>query len=435
MMNSSIVAPSVPHLVHIETTYACNQQCKFCYNPNRNSRIDPAVIDQIVARVHASKIPHVYLIGGEPSLLGTVRLNQYIELLSTQSSVTIVTNGQAYLKDLSTKLACIGVPLHGMESTHDYLTNKTGSFKQTTSSIVKYVERGFDVRCIPVLTAQNFDQMYDLIHLAKDMGMESVFVDRYEDGGLGSQSPTYMKPSTEQFKLALGQMIQARDDFNIPVGWGTAIPFCLDNRLIAEQMTADCGAGITFAAINPNGNVRTCNQSERVYGNILTEDFETIWSNPELSEFRGLGWIEKPCVDCDVLTECLCGCKVDANSAQTYSVDYAVRGNETLTIASSANQRMGTTPPDLPSEMRLFRPNSYTRINTAHKEAYLVTRYQTIEIDAMCIHILEQILGGVTSEAELVELNAKRVEPDEIRKLVSLLAQVGAINFAGSDHG
>ncbi len=434
-MPCQIIAPSVPHLVHIETTYACNQQCKFCYNPNRNSRIDPAIIDQIVARVHASKIPHVYLIGGEPSLLGTVKLNEYIELLSTQSSVTIVTNGQVYLDGLSTKLACIGVPLHGMENTHDYLTNKAGSFKQATSSIMKYVERGFDVRCIPVLTAQNFDQMYDLIRLAKEMGMESVFVDRYEDGGLGSQSSTQMKPSTEQFRIALGQMIQGRDDFNIPVGWGTAIPFCLDDRLIPEQMTADCGAGVTFAAVNPNGNVRTCNQSERVYGNILTEDFETIWSNPELSEFRDLGWIERPCVGCDVLTECLCGCKVDANSAQTYSVDYAVRGNEALTITNNAELPTKTTSPDFLSEMRSFRPNSYARINTAHKEAYLVTRYQTIEIDALCIHILKQILGGITSEAELIELNAKRVETNEMRRLVSLLAQVGAIDFAGPDHG
>lgn len=434
-MPCQIIAPSVPHLVHIETTYACNQQCKFCYNPNRNSRIDPAIIDQIVARVHASKIPHVYLIGGEPSLLGTVKLNEYIELLSTQSSVTIVTNGQVYLDGLSTKLACIGVPLHGMENTHDYLTNKAGSFKQATSSIKKYVERGFDVRCIPVLTAQNFDQMYDLIRLAKEMGMESVFVDRYEDGGLGSQSSTQMKPSTEQFRIALGQMTQGRDDFNIPVGWGTAIPFCLDDRLIPEQMTADCGAGVTFAAVNPNGNVRTCNQSERVYGNILTEDFETIWSNPELSEFRDLGWIERPCVGCDVLTECLCGCKVDANSAQTYSVDYAVRGNEALTITNNAELPTKTTSPDFLSEMRSFRPNSYARINTAHKEAYLVTRYQTIEIDALCIHILEQILGGITSEAELIELNSKRVETNEMRRLVSLLAQVGAIDFAGPDHG
>jgi len=427
-MATKITAPSVPHLVHIETTYACNQHCVFCYNPNRNSKIDPFVIDQIVARVYEAWIPHVYLIGGEPSLLGTEKLNQYIELLSERSSVTIVTNGQVYLDGLSTKLACIGVPVHGMETTHDYLTNKQGSFSQAMSSISKYVARGFDVRCIPVLTCLNFDQMYDVIGLAKRMGMESVFVDRYEDGGLGSQKSEQLKPSLDQFRIALGQMIQGRDDFGIPVGWGTAIPFCLDHRMIEQHMTADCGAGITFAAINPKGEVRTCNQSERVYGNVLAENLEDIWCKPELSEFRSLSWIEKPCVGCTILTECLCGCKVDANSAQNYSVDYAVRGDDTRTVTEGEDDHPQATV-TVPSQLRFFRLNPYTRVNTAHREKYLVTRYQTIEIDDLAIQMLDQIFDGVVSEELLIDLNAEQIEIPEIRRFVSLLAQVDAIDI------
>jgi radical SAM protein with 4Fe4S-binding SPASM domain len=428
-MTTEISAPSVPHLVHIETTYACNQHCLFCYNPNRNRKIDPAVIDQIVARVYESWIPHVYLIGGEPSLLGTDKLNQYIEILSERSSVTIVTNGQFYLEGLSTKLACIGVPVHGIETTHDYLTDKQGSFGQAMSSISRYVERGFDVRCIPVLTCTNFDQMYEIIGLAKKMGMESVFVDRYEDGGLGSKKSKQLKPSLDQFRVALGQMIRGRDDFQIPVGWGTAIPFCLDHRMIEENMTADCGAGITFAAINPKGKVRTCNQSKRIYGNILTESMEEIWRKPKLSEFRSLAWIEKPCIGCKILPDCLCGCKVDASSAKTYSVDYAVRGDETLTILEDNNKCLQETGMDIRSELRFFRLNPYARINTAHKETYLITRYQTIEIDELSLHMLGQIIDGIISEELLVDLNTKQVEDTEIRRFVSLLAEVGAIDI------
>lgn len=55
---------SVPHLIHIETTYGCNQKCIFCYNPNRNCSIDYNKLDKIVESVSNSKIPHVYLIGG-----------------------------------------------------------------------------------------------------------------------------------------------------------------------------------------------------------------------------------------------------------------------------------------------------------------------------------------------------------------------------------
>jgi len=59
---------SIPHLLHIETTYQCNARCRFCYNPARVRKTDPTIIDRIVHAVYEAEIPHVYLIGGEPSL-------------------------------------------------------------------------------------------------------------------------------------------------------------------------------------------------------------------------------------------------------------------------------------------------------------------------------------------------------------------------------
>src|SRR3989338_1478544 len=60
---------AIPHLCHIELTYACNEKCIFCYNPERAKVGDLSEIDRIVRSIAASHIPHVYLIGGEPSLL------------------------------------------------------------------------------------------------------------------------------------------------------------------------------------------------------------------------------------------------------------------------------------------------------------------------------------------------------------------------------
>lgn len=420
--------PSVPHLVHIETTYGCNQCCRFCYNPCRDMKVDLVTVDQIVEAVYDSWIPHVYLIGGEPSLLGVATLNRFVEILSRRSSVTIVTNGQIYLDDLSDKLACIGVPVHGKESTHDFLANKAGSFRLAMKSITGYVGQGFDVRCIPVLTSYNHDQMYEVIRLAKDMGMESVFVDRFEDGGMGAKLSTELMPSVVQFRVALEQMIAAREDFKLPVGWGTAIPFCLDNRLLACNMMCNCGAGITFAAINPKGDVRICNQSERVYGNVLAEPLSAIWHKPELDEFRDLRWISPACRSCAALTYCTGGCKVDVNCSTAYCVDYAVRGQEkpldTIEIALEKEPVV-----EVPSHMRQFRSNRYARLNTVHAEAYLVTRYQTVELDESGVQILTQILGGVTREIDLIRRNEEQIESDEVRRFVSLLQLASAIDI------
>lgn len=422
-----LLIPSIPHLVHIETTYACNQSCIFCYNPNRHMKIDRDVTDNIVRSIFDAWIPHVYLIGGEPSLLGTKKLNEYIELLSERSSVTIVTNGQIYLDDLSDKLACIGVPIHGIGKTHDFLAGKQGSFKTAINSVKKYVKKGFDVRCIPVLTKTNFNQMYTVIELAKQLGMESVFVDRYEDGGIGSIRSVKMKPSLDHFRTALGQMIDGRNAFKIPVGWGTAIPFCMDERLITENMFAGCGAGITFCAINPKGEVRLCNQSERIYGNILSESMEKIWRKPELSEFRDLKWIEKPCTGCAILPECMCGCKVDANHSETFCIDYAVRENGQ--VYKPKNQIPDQTSIATPQELRYFKPNKYLRLNSQHKENYLITQYQTIQLDDDVLKMVQQILSGKTSEKSLITLNAESIDEDEVRQFVSILDHVRAIDI------
>ena len=86
-------ANNIPELIQIELTYQCNLNCVFCYNSLREKIYNIKDIDRLVRRVAEFKIPQVYLIGGEPSILGVSKLNEYIELLSATSSVTIVTNG------------------------------------------------------------------------------------------------------------------------------------------------------------------------------------------------------------------------------------------------------------------------------------------------------------------------------------------------------
>lgn len=426
-----LTAPSVPHLVHIETTYRCNRNCLPCYNPCHDMPVDQGVVARIVDSISRSWVPHVYLIGGEPSLIGVDRLNAYAEKLAVTSSVTIVTNGEIYLDGLTDKLACLGIPLHGTSDTHDLIADASGSYDRVLESITRYVHCGFDVRCIPILTKQNHDQMYDVIRIAHLLGMDSVFVDRYEEGGIGSRCPIDLKPTREEFHVALEQMIAARDDFGIPVGWGTAIPYCLDPLLLQFNMTADCGAGITFAAVNPQGDVRTCNQSDIVYGNVLELPIEIIWRKPELSQFRDLSWVTEPCRSCPILRQCLCGCKVDANCSPTYCIDYALREPGITPCEVCKESLPQETKVTIPRRLRHFEVNRYTRLNLAHDEPYLVTRYQTVELNGAAVKLLQDILWGVLAEQKLIARHSGTIERAEVRRFVSKLFLVGAIDEVG----
>ena len=62
-------ANNIPELLQIELTYQCNLNCIFCYNPLRNMIVDKNKIEKIVDKVADSKIPLVYLIGGEPKYI------------------------------------------------------------------------------------------------------------------------------------------------------------------------------------------------------------------------------------------------------------------------------------------------------------------------------------------------------------------------------
>ena len=419
-------------------SYTCNARCIFCYNPSRKSSIDYPKIDKIVKSVYNSRIPHVYLIGGEPSLLRTEKLNEYINLLAENSSVTIVTNGLIYKKGLSKNLACIGVPIHGDKKTHEMLTGIKGGYKKTIKTIENYVKDGFDVRCIPVLMSVNYNQMYKIIKLAKELGMESVFVDRFESGGIGTKVASRLKPSLSQFKEALTQMIVARDEFKIPVGFGTAIPFCLDERLITENMWADCGVGVSFGAINPRGDFRICNQSNIVYGNVLREPIERIWHKKEINEFRDLRWIEEPCKKCPFLYTCTCGCKVDLTYCKKFCIDYAVRENKKDLVPVQRLRKLKKVfqrneekklKVGFPKIYRFFKPNPYAKLNIWSKEKYLVTRYQTIRLDEWGVKLLKKILTGASSEEHLIEEFKEKIKPKKIRNLVSVLVKVGAIDL------
>jgi radical SAM protein with 4Fe4S-binding SPASM domain len=428
----------IPHLCQIELTYACNADCIFCYNPV-NKIGDLGVMDKVVESVASSHIPHVYLFGGEPSLLPVKKLNDYIELLSEHSSVTIVTNGIKRLEGISNKLACFGIPIHGSSAeSHEFLNRRPGSFEKILENIKYYIACGHDVRCIPVLTAYNYNQMYDIIKLAANLGMESVYVDRYEDGGKGAaNSSTYnLKPTSEQFEEAVSQIIKAKRDFisfKGRIGFGTAIPYCLDNRLTEEGLNSSCGAGITFCAINPNGDLRVCNQSQLVFGNILDEPIEKIWNKSSLDIFRNLNWITEPCTSCQLLLKCLGGCKVDVNCSDKFCVDYSIRG-----LKSPPNivkkQRGHQTKTSYPEAYRFFEINRFLKLTTKYNQKFLVTRYQTIQIDEMSVSLIEKIMEEkLVDEKKFINYFSEKIEEKEIRLFFNKLLSASAIELIKND--
>jgi len=370
-------------------------------------------------------------------------LNDYVEqLFDAGSSVTIVTNGQIKLKNITRNLACFGVSIHGADAeTHDSITRLPGSFKRAIDTAKTYVQEDHDVRIIPVVMGRNYDHMYRIAELAWEIGAHAIYYDVYEPGGIGEKNAKNidlnLQPTPGQLRDAITQILKAKDDFPFrgSIGFGTAVPFCFDHRLIERGMQAACGAGTWFCAISSTGELRVCNQSKSVFGNVLNERMDAIWTSPELDScFRDLSWVDEPCASCPVLDECGGGCKVDEGcESGEFCIDRIVRGlpeEVKLKLEKGDLRRFHDLSP--PSHSRVLQKSRFLRVIDQYRssgDVFFKTRYQTVRIGRREEAMLRSIeaTAGPFDEAAFVQSFKNGGAAAELRKFVSVLVKTGAV--------
>ena len=313
----------LPKFLQIELTYACNSACTFCYNPNHKRVMDKTTTMAIVREINKYRIKHVQLIGGEVTTIP--ELCTYLDNLDQCGWKSIVTNGRIFVPELRGRVDEIYLSVHGEKGVHEKITNARGSFEIIEDSIRKYVDFGIQVHSDTVLTSANYQQIYTIGCRAHALGMSTLFVNIFQPAGIGANFADYLSPSIEQIRDAITQMIAVRSEFGLNVQFGTSTPFCLDERLIPEELAFTCGAGTWFASIDPDGNFRICNQSTRSYGNILEDPLNKIWHSHKIgSDYRFKHWIDKPCSDCVFRDDCLGGCRIDGSG--TPRIDPLMQG-------------------------------------------------------------------------------------------------------------
>ncbi len=400
-MKATIKHESIPHYVQIETSYNCNARCLFCYNPRRNQPPDLEKMRQIVDRVTAARIPHVQLTGGEISILPTEFINEIIDKLSTSSTVTIQTNGIKYIEGLTHNLAAVYISLHGTKKYHNDL-QQTGEWDSIVKNIKKYIKAGFEVNLDFTLTAKNYSNFENIAKLADKWGVKQYSINKFQPAGIGAYRREDLVPSIKQFKQVVDQIIKLQKSTKLKLGFCTAIPYCLDERLPKCGLQANCGAGTYLLAISPDGEVRICNQSFSTYGNILRKNLIDIWQDKQINEFRNKSWVTKPCSECFLFDSCLGGCKVDNTSKAKYCVDYAIRNLEKTPIDKNTwlkhVKEYQQTYKNIFKKIKftnntILIPDKFTKLSKHPKNNLLVTKHQTITLNNNSLILITNILN------------------------------------------
>lgn len=313
-----------------ELTKACQNDCVFCYNVWKEVDGYPAeelstedafsVIDNVV---DGTGCKYIALTGGEPLLnKGVFDIASYIT--SKGVTVVLITNGSlltktAVEKSIESGINYFEVSLHGHRpDVHDALVRCPGRFEEAIEAIINIKSAGGQVNTVFVATKNNINSFKEYVELNAILKVDWILFNRVACGGSCIDDWKSLAPSPMELERAFEIGVPLAEKYKIGLSAGVQIQPCLVDLSKYEKVaTAFCplnghNSSHTYFAIDPAGNLRMCNRSTTILGNLLQKPFAAIVKNREVATFCKA--VPDYCRSCKLGDVCAGGCKADALS-------------------------------------------------------------------------------------------------------------------------
>jgi radical SAM protein with 4Fe4S-binding SPASM domain len=261
---------------------------------------------------------HVTLTGGETLLRKD--LPQILDLLQDRNvTTTIISNGrlldEATVVDLLERgVGLFELPLlsHQREI-HDHLSGCPGAFDAVLAAMAHIRYHHGQFVAVFVATKLNLDDLYDMIKIAFAFGARGIMFNRFNPGGRGRDHLKNLFPSADQIQQALKVADAAAAEFNIPISCSIPIQPCIIDTSTFEHLRFGfCAAGTerAYYTLDPLGNLRPCNHTTTVLGNLLEEPFSDLIAPERMTHF--VEAVPEFCDPCKLREVCQGGCKAAA---------------------------------------------------------------------------------------------------------------------------
>jgi radical SAM protein with 4Fe4S-binding SPASM domain len=262
--------------------------------------------------------PHVTLTGGEPLLRPD--LPQMVDFLRQRGvQSTIISNGRLLSEERVVELLECGVGLFELpllsyrREVHDHLSGAPGAFDAALAAMARIRHHGGQFVAVFVATRLNLPDLYDTLRLAYAFGARGMMLNRFNVGGRGIAHVNELLPSAEELRLALSIADKASAELGFSISCSIPIQPCLiDMSAFPRLGFGFCAAGTerAYYTLDPTGNLRPCNHTTTILGNLFDEPFTDLIASARLSDFcRALPDFCKPCSQRET---CQGGCKAAA---------------------------------------------------------------------------------------------------------------------------
>lgn len=305
-----------------EVTQPCNNDCLFCYNVWKcrddypKGELNTEDTKKLIAKtIKDTKCKQFTFTGGEPFLRKD--LAELVSFTKKQGvSVTIISNGTLITEEVAKEYIKLGVGLFELpilsaeRTTHDALSRHKGAFDKVTESIANIKLHNGIVVAVFVGTKKNIDGFAEMIELSIALGVDGIMFNRFNVGGEGTKHIEELLPTPEQVIRALEVTESAMDRYKISISCSIPIQPCIiDTSKFKKVYFGYCAAGTkrAYYTIDPLGNIRPCNHTPMILGNILSDSFTGLSRPDKLKPFTEP--IPEFCKDCALARTCLGGCK------------------------------------------------------------------------------------------------------------------------------
>ncbi len=317
----------LPKSFVVEVTPRCQHRCLHCYNVWTGERAYPQgelptekLIDAIDRVIDATGATLVTLTGGEPLLRDDLP-DIVAHLNARQVGVNLITNGGLLTEE---KLAALTpgrvsifeLPLlSSRRAIHDELSGQAGAFDAATLAMARLKAKQQRVIGVFVATRLNLPTLRETLELAVALGLDGVMFNRFNPGGRGFANLARLQASPAELTEALRTANTLSGNYGLPVSCSIALPPCLiDMRPFTHLTTGFCAAGTerAYYTLDPMGNVRPCNHSPRIIGNVFTAPYAAIINGPANRTFCAA--LPEYCQPCARKDECR-GCCIAAGES------------------------------------------------------------------------------------------------------------------------
>lgn len=341
MANNKSVFPKASWLI---LTSRCNNRCAQCYQGEKTSsaREDMPFEDAkiFLTLLKDLGLQKCVLIGGEPTLYR--RLNEVMQC-GTDHGITMLTmtNGSIFSKRESLKAALksgLGgytVSIEGpTDESHDSMTRRKGSFKQSIQALKNGLEMHADVASISTISQLNKDSVIEIYENMRAIGILTIIFNVCTTSLCGNNTGCLipMTEAAEKLKILFSHVKEdLMQNPSLKVKAITPLPLCLFDPKTVPLMketgffkrSGGCqmfyGAGI---AINFDGEILPCchwvgcslGNIQKIFFDerlIPREIFQKWWQEEAPAKFREelIKYPSSKCSNCSEWgTQCVGGC-------------------------------------------------------------------------------------------------------------------------------